>query len=112
MSSLSLPLFHPRWLRPTGRRPGVGGRITLPPPPRASHSGLTHLGVRGACCLSSLPIGIPEVRAPPHMDQQDPSQPVPGLDVVPEDVTSEAVNALLYSGESPPSQLLNLSTTP
>jgi len=32
--------------------------------------------------------------------------------VVPEDVASEAVNASLYSGESPPSQLLNLSTTP
>jgi len=32
--------------------------------------------------------------------------------VVPEDVASEAVNALLYSGESPPNQVLNLSTTP
>jgi len=62
----------------------------------------------GACAL-------PEVRAPlPSLPpvQQEPTQPGPGQDVVPEDVASEAVNALLYSGESPPTQVINLSTTP
>jgi len=55
---------------------------------------------------------LPEVRALQPPDQQPPSQTAPGLEAVPDDVASEAVNALLYSGESPPSQSPNLSTTP